>query len=91
VPPACTGDGIGLAYTTAYDTASHIYRTTAVAASGIAPPCEGLGYTLTLSGAAGVLATSSGTVALVAGTLTVVPASPPDAGTVTSASLVITG
>jgi len=80
-----------LAYTTVYDAASHIYRTTAATVSGIAPPCEGRGYTLTLSGAAGALATSPGTVTLVAGTLTVVLASPPDAGRVTGASLVITG
>lgn len=86
---ACEVDGIGLAYTNAYDASSNTYQTTAVTMSGVATPCAGKQYQLTLSDGTASLSESTGTVS--AGSQTVTLTAPVSAQAVTHASLVITG
>ena len=88
---ACDGDGIALAYTTAYDATSNDYQVAAVIMSGVNAACSGRAFHLVLSDGVAVLGEKTGTVALVAGSQTVTLTTPVSARAVTQASLVITG
>jgi hypothetical protein len=88
---SCDTDGIALAYTNVYDATTNDYQTTAVTLSGVATPCIGQHYQLTLSDGAASLGEKAGTVALTAGSMVVTLTSPVVAQSVTKASLVITG
>lgn len=88
---ACDPDGTALAYTNVYDAASNDYRTTAVTLSGVASPCSGKAFQLTLSDGTASLSASTGTVTLASGSQTVTLTTPVSARAVTRVSLVITG
>jgi hypothetical protein len=88
---SCNTTGIALAYTNVYNAASNDYQTTAVTMSGVNAVCSGRAFQLTLSDGVAVLATKTGTVALVTGSQTVTLTTPVSARAVTGASLVITG
>jgi hypothetical protein len=91
VVASCDTDGIALAYTDAYDALSNTYKTTAVTISGVATPCVGKTYKLTLSDGTVSLGETSGTVALTTGSDVITLTAPVDAHSVTKAALVITG
>lgn len=88
---SCNTTGIALAYTNVYDATSNDYQTTAVTLAGVASPCVGKHYQLTLSDGTTLLSESTGTVTLVSGSQTVRLTTPASAQAVTRASLVITG
>jgi len=91
VVASCDSDGIALAYTNVYNATTNDYQTTAVTLSGVATPCVGQHYQLTLSDGTASLGESTGTVALTSGSQVVTLASPVAAASVTKASLVISG
>lgn len=90
VVTSCDSDGIGVAYTNAFDAASGKYNTTEVVLSDIAPGCAGQSFQLTLSDGSTALVEASGTVAENE-TQTVVLPTAVAADQVNAAALVITG
>ena len=93
VVASCDSDGMVLSYTNAYSATPGTYTVASVVATGVASPCGGKYYNLTLSGAGGTsLGAYSGTVSLAGTTLTITTTSPVvAAASVVSAALVITG
>jgi len=91
VVAACDTDGIGLAYTNAYDAATNTYRTTAVTLSGVNAACAAKTFRLTLSDGTASLSETTGAVTLASGSQTVTLASSVDTRSITRAALTITG
>jgi hypothetical protein len=68
VVAACDTDGIAVAYTVDYVAADTTYNVDDVEISGVAAACDGLSYSITLSGTGGTsLGEQTGTVSLTGG------------------------
>ena len=87
---SCDTDGVGMAYTNAYDATAGLYKVTSVTVSGLAAGCNGKVISVTLSGTGGT-SLGSGT-ATVAGTSQAVSMTPTaDAKLVLGAAVAVTG
>jgi hypothetical protein len=89
VVTSCDSDGVGLAYTTAYDATSNAYKVTDVTMTDLEEGCFGSDFQLTLSDGTAVLVEATGKVATATQVVTL-PAAV-DAEAVSAAALTISG
>jgi hypothetical protein len=90
VVASCDTDGMTVAYTNAYDSATGKYRTGSATISGIAAACNGQSLALTLRDSSGAsLGAGSATVAGTSQVVTLSPVAAADA--VAGAAVVVTG
>jgi hypothetical protein len=90
VVASCDSDGVSIAYTNAYDTATGRYRTTGATVNGIAAACNGKNLAVTLRDQAGA-PLGTGTVSVGGTSQAVVLAPTAAADAVTGAAVVISG
>ena len=90
VVAGCDPNGLNITYTTAYDAGTGKYRTSQAALNGIDAACNGKVMSITFKGAAGVVvASTTATVASVAGVQTVPVVAP--AENIVGVAVVISG
>jgi hypothetical protein len=87
---SCDTDGVAVAYSNAYDTATGRYLTNGVTVSGIAPLCVGKNISVTLKNATSA-SLGAGTIVVAGATQTIVIAPGADASLVTGVAIAIAG
>jgi hypothetical protein len=90
VVASCDIDGVAIAYTNAYDSASGRYRTTSVTVSGVAAACNGQNIAITLRDTGGA-SIGSGAATVTGTSQAIALTAPAPAEAVTGAAVVVTG
>lgn len=92
VVAACDSDGIGIAYTTAYNAAAQKYLVSEVTFSGVNAVCNGKAASVTLrDGATALATTSSASITVAANAFSLTLGSAVPAADVDGVSLIISG